>query len=196
VTAKLTLTRRSRGRRARAGELKAYWGYVDGDGPDFVFSRGEGVAKPDGHLLYGVLCGARAPYDTSFVKALEERGYDLTALRFSVQKRQTPRFQVGDLVQFRPEAVRAPRTDGPMKVMTVVSDYSLIEVVWSDGGRYGAPPDWFMPALRDADAPPFQVHCVECQRPVEESRESCVLPTCYTCLPPPAPFPVIKPRTP
>jgi hypothetical protein len=87
----------SRRVRAKPGELKAYWGKLTRwDDPDFIFDRGEGVGKPDGHLLYGFLCCERlykrwddssdAPKRT-FIEELEARGYDMTTLRFSVMKK-------------------------------------------------------------------------------------------------------------
>jgi hypothetical protein len=57
----------------------------------------------DGHLAYGMFCGdrlRRAPgenppwdFDLSFVKELERRGYDLTTLRFSIERKPTDEAQ-------------------------------------------------------------------------------------------------------
>lgn len=33
--------------------------------------------------------------------------------------------------------------------------------------------------------------CVDCGKPVEERRECYVIPTCYACLPPPPPLPIV-----
>lgn len=61
--------------------------------------------KPDGHLLYGALCGERCrrsydpedpggvTYDPSFVKELDARGYDITTLRFLKAKPTAPFMQ-------------------------------------------------------------------------------------------------------
>jgi len=84
--------------KAKDGELKAQWGKLPRDIPDMVFSRGVGVPKCDGHLLYGVLCGKQMRlavgdekrtayyghvFDKSFMDELTERGYDITTLKFS-----------------------------------------------------------------------------------------------------------------
>lgn len=83
----------SRRVRAKPGELKAQWGKLSRyDKPDFIFDWGEGIGKPDGHLLYGLLCCERLykNYDApegpkrTFIEELEARGYDTTTLRFSV----------------------------------------------------------------------------------------------------------------
>lgn len=37
-------------------------------------------------------------------------------------------------------------------------------------------------------------NCVQCGKPVEETRRCYVVPTCYACLPPPEPLPVIPTR--
>lgn len=34
--------------------------------------------------------------------------------------------------------------------------------------------------------------CVRCAMPVEEARRCYVIPTCYECLPPPKPLPIIQ----
>lgn len=52
-------------------------------------------AKPDGHLAYAVICAHRMFYDyqagrhefdPSFADELKARGYDITTLRFSIQR--------------------------------------------------------------------------------------------------------------
>lgn len=35
------------------------------------------------------------------------------------------------------------------------------------------------------------INCVQCGKPVEHTREVYAIPTCYACLPPPAPLSVI-----
>ena len=35
------------------------------------------------------------------------------------------------------------------------------------------------------------IKCVQCGKPVEHAREVYAIPTCYACLPPPEPLPVI-----
>jgi hypothetical protein len=89
--------------RGMVGELRAQWGRIGSDNPDLCYFWGDGVAKGDSHLLHNVLCGPRvetnweAPlgsprilwtkYANSFIKELEDRGYDLTTLRFYVKKK-------------------------------------------------------------------------------------------------------------
>ena len=44
--------------------------------------------RPDGHFLHGFLVHARDPViPDSFLKELENRGYDLTTLKFSIEKK-------------------------------------------------------------------------------------------------------------
>lgn len=62
-----------------------------------VWSEGEDdlkfyyPSKPDGHWLYGWFSHARWPGGTdqnrSFLQELEERGYDVKTLRFSVERK-------------------------------------------------------------------------------------------------------------
>lgn len=90
------MTKRYRTLKAKPGELRAYYGLADGDGPDVCYAWGDGVAKADGRLLHGILSCDRMmldfpnighKYGPSFLKELEERGYDITTLRFSIQKK-------------------------------------------------------------------------------------------------------------
>jgi uncharacterized protein YeaO (DUF488 family) len=37
------------------------------------------------------------------------------------------------------------------------------------------------------------VPCASCRRPVEPARHCYAIPTCYACLPPPEPLPIVKP---
>lgn len=84
--------------KAKPGELKAQWGKLPHDSPQLCYVWGEGVAKADSHLLHCTLTvdwpirnwkekGGPIEYEPSFVKELEARGYDLTTLKFSIQKK-------------------------------------------------------------------------------------------------------------
>lgn len=89
--------------KAKPGELLARWGKVKYADPDIVYAWGQGVPKGDSHLLHSALSAPRTRlnYDAkfpasrfdatidepSFLQELEARGYDLTTLRFSVQKK-------------------------------------------------------------------------------------------------------------
>ena len=98
------MTRRWRTPKAKPGELKAQWGRVDGDSPDFVYAWGPGVEKADARLLHGIFgCkqirlafseadraksgGLPYYFDSTALEELEERGYDLTTLKFSIRKK-------------------------------------------------------------------------------------------------------------
>lgn len=88
-------------RKARPGQLLVYYGKLPHDTPDVVFSwGGSGASKCDSSLVYSVLLGKRcrvdfenpaAPfgvaYDPSLIEELEARGYDITTLRFSIEKK-------------------------------------------------------------------------------------------------------------
>lgn len=46
----------------------------------------------------------------------------------------------------------------------------------------------------DEDPPVGPCYCVECGKPVEDDRRVYGWPTCYACLPPPAPLPICSPK--
>jgi hypothetical protein len=95
--------KRYRKPKVKPGELRAQWGRIDGNNPDLCYYWGDGVPKSDSHLLHNTLSALKcetnwdAPldsprvmwtrYESSFIKELEERGYDLTTLRFYVRKK-------------------------------------------------------------------------------------------------------------
>lgn len=72
----------------RAQRLRARWNKRDNDLWFYYPS------KPDGHLLHSTLSakhirvGSAYPHewDDSFVEELKQRGYDITTLKFSVQR--------------------------------------------------------------------------------------------------------------
>ena len=73
------------GRRVKNNVLSARWDKFLGDIRYFF------PAKCDGHLLHGMLSMKRYTqhhvFDPSFIEELEARGYDITTLRFSVEKK-------------------------------------------------------------------------------------------------------------
>lgn len=88
--------------RAKTGELKAQYGKLPDDSPDIVFAWGEGCSRTDAHLLHNVINSERCyldiekvgkddpmpvSYDKSLVDELEARGYDITTLKISIQKK-------------------------------------------------------------------------------------------------------------
>lgn len=83
--------------KAKPGELRALYGKADRwSGPDVCYVWGEGVPGCDARLLHSTLSNKRLTLDfpnaghkfeQSFVDELEERGYDITTLRFSIQKK-------------------------------------------------------------------------------------------------------------
>jgi hypothetical protein len=92
--------KRWRAPKAKPGELKAQWGKVEGE-VDLCFAwGGAGATKSDSALLQQVLANKRylpsfkgplGTYETenSLVEELEARGYDITTIRFSIQKKAT-----------------------------------------------------------------------------------------------------------
>lgn len=91
------MAKRLRVPKAKPGELRACWGKADRwSGPDICYAWGDGVPRADGRLLHNTLSSERMTVDfpntghkwvPSFVQELEERGYDLTTLRFSIQRK-------------------------------------------------------------------------------------------------------------
>ena len=82
--------KRKRTLRAKPGELIAYFGYAEGDGPDICAAYGAaGAQKADGRILLEAL-SAKVYGDRPLWKELEARGYDLDTLKFTIrQKAQT-----------------------------------------------------------------------------------------------------------
>jgi hypothetical protein len=78
--------------------LRATWGRVSDDPtPDVVYSWGKGCSSGDSHLIHSMLNGmehrkyGKFPADhDGYLKELEARGYDLTTLKFSIQKKVVP----------------------------------------------------------------------------------------------------------
>lgn len=81
--------------KAKPGQLVAGWGKSDGM-VDICFAWGDGVSRSDAHLLNTVFASKRfrptgiSDYETtpSLIKELESRGYDITTLKFSVEKKK------------------------------------------------------------------------------------------------------------
>lgn len=98
------MTKRWRTPVAKPGELKIAYGRVDRhEGPDIVYCWGPGTSRRDTLLLHhrlgspqvelvhgddAVKLGRNWNFGKSFLDELEERGYDLTTLKFSIQKKK------------------------------------------------------------------------------------------------------------
>lgn len=86
----------------KPGQLRVYYGKdSDGEGPDIVLSwGGDGADKCDSNLLHMYLCSKRPrptygeerlrvgniAWDDSLIDELKKRGYDLTTLKFSIER--------------------------------------------------------------------------------------------------------------
>lgn len=84
--------KRYREPKAKPGELKAQWGKLKYDTPDLCYAWGDGCSKADSHLIHNVFSSGRFhpgsfEQDKSLLEELEERGYDLTTMKFSIQKK-------------------------------------------------------------------------------------------------------------
>lgn len=77
----------------KKGFLTASWGRTRrDDNPDLCYTWGEDCSKADSYLLHYILCsGAFDPnsqkLEPSLKEELERRGYDITTLKFSIQKK-------------------------------------------------------------------------------------------------------------
>lgn len=90
-------TKRLMAPKAKKGQLVDKWGKVDGGFPDLCYAWGEGCDRADGRLLHWALATERCHPDTeaplgveftpSFTDELVKRGYDLTTIKFSIQKK-------------------------------------------------------------------------------------------------------------
>lgn len=91
--------KRVRTPKAAPNELVIRWGRADGDGPDVCYAWGAECSKSDAHLLHNHLGSERPDFSVrpifsamlpSIWDELKARGYDLTTLRFSIRKENTP----------------------------------------------------------------------------------------------------------
>ena len=88
--------KRYRTPKMKPGHLMAQYGKLPHDSPDLIFTWGPGCHKGDASLLHYVFCMKQYnPVtgkfdDRSFVDELQSRGYDITTLRFSIEKHQPP----------------------------------------------------------------------------------------------------------
>lgn len=84
-------TPRKRWRRveAKPGELKAAYGrdFCSRDPDIFYAWGGEGASKADSRILMAALEQIEVYEGKSLRKELEERGYDITTLKVSIQKK-------------------------------------------------------------------------------------------------------------
>lgn len=94
------MTKRWRLPKIKDGELLVYYGKdQDRQGPDVCFWAGPGCDRSDARLMHYALCTERMcmnfdsnrqmdyKFDPSLIKELESRGYDLSTLKFSIQKK-------------------------------------------------------------------------------------------------------------
>lgn len=79
--------------RARDGQIKAQWGKLADSYPDLCYVWGKGTSRADARLLHNML--SLKPYMPltkefcpSFLEELDARGYDITTLKISVEKKR------------------------------------------------------------------------------------------------------------
>jgi len=69
-----------------------YYGKLPHDEPDVIYHSGDGVPRCDRTLLHWVMGSKRPPakpgdaWERSFIEELIARGYDISTLRFSINK--------------------------------------------------------------------------------------------------------------
>lgn len=96
----MTKTKRRRGpKRMKDGELSVSYGYTREQGEDIYVTNGPGTSRADGHLMHFWFNCLRPPASVlrledgegpTLVDDLKSRGYDITTLRFTIQKAQAP----------------------------------------------------------------------------------------------------------
>lgn len=80
--------KRRRTLRAKPGELIAYYGYAEGEGPDICAAHGAaGAHKADGRILLEALSAQVCGCDLPLWKELESRGYDLSTMKFTIRQK-------------------------------------------------------------------------------------------------------------
>ena len=83
-----------RGPRSVPNKLQMAYGNHPDVGPDIIFNWGKGCSSSDGALLNYYMCSERPPaipgepWMKSLVDELVERGYDITTLKFSIEKKK------------------------------------------------------------------------------------------------------------
>lgn len=84
--------RRWREPTAKPGQLKAQYGKERfSSRPDLLYVwGGSGASSPDARVLANALEGAVVFDGKNLRQVLEERGYDITTLRFSIKQRNDP----------------------------------------------------------------------------------------------------------
>lgn len=74
--------------KAKPGQLKMAWSKRNND---VMYAwGGSGADKSDAALLHVVLTEHLKYFDNNFQQELIERGYDITTLKFSIQKKAQP----------------------------------------------------------------------------------------------------------
>lgn len=91
------LNKRYRRPKTKDGQIIVRRGKIDGD-VDMCIFFGDGVPRCDRALVIDALCSKRQRtdlstmrpvFDPSLMNELDERGYDIDTLRFSIQKKVT-----------------------------------------------------------------------------------------------------------
>jgi len=78
--------RRKPPKRMKDGELSVSFGYLRGHGEDIYYTNGLGTSTADARCLSSAFENAVVHDGKSLRKLLEERGYDLKTLLFTIQK--------------------------------------------------------------------------------------------------------------
>jgi len=86
------MKKRYRSPKVIEGQIKMQRGKVDGDADMCIFC-GDNVPRCDGALVMNALCFGHLSHDRkmlpSLIEELENRGYDMETLRFSIEKKKT-----------------------------------------------------------------------------------------------------------
>lgn len=92
-------------RKAKPGQLLAFWGRLPGDEPDMIFAWGDRLNKRHGNLLHYILGSKRVElafsdeerkkangkdyyFGRTALEMLEDAGYDLSTLKFSIEMKK------------------------------------------------------------------------------------------------------------
>lgn len=87
--------KRYRAFKAKPGEIRLGFGKAPGELPDICFAWGEGTHKWDAKFINYIFCsprpkiGATPSFEISVIDELQARGYDITTIKFSIQKLKT-----------------------------------------------------------------------------------------------------------
>lgn len=84
--------KRYRRRTAKDNQIMLYYGKAyTYDAPDICVAWGKQAGKPTANLIMSAFCETHKLIDVSLIEELDRRGFDVTTIKFSIEKKRLPR---------------------------------------------------------------------------------------------------------